>query len=154
MTDVLARAQKSQAHQESARLFRKVAQVLLDSEIPPEKVRDEVFKRVSREQVSELMDLSEALDKRYAHMRDFAPLVLRTLQFDSPRANNSVLDRSSGSTSISSARITSLNFRWKGSSGLTSSEHLLQKSTYHIPLNLGTFPGGKGMLFDYTLLQT
>jgi TnpA family transposase len=83
---------------------KKVAQVLLDSEIPPEKVREEVFKRVPREQVSQLVDLSEAMDKgettaffdildrRYAHMREFAPLVLRTLQFGSPRASNAVLE--------------------------------------------------------------
>lgn len=94
----------SQAHQESARLFKKVAQVLLDPEIPEDQVRDEVFKQVPRERVSALVNLSEAmeqndaealfdiLDKRWPHLRDFAPRVLSTLSFGSPRANNTVLE--------------------------------------------------------------
>lgn len=78
--------------------------MLLDSAIPAEQVREEIFKLVPREQVSHLAKLSEELDKSettaffeildrcYTHMREFALVILRTLQFDSPRANNAVLE--------------------------------------------------------------
>ncbi len=96
--------QRQQAHQDSAKLFRTIGQILLDPEIPDEQVREAVFRATSRERVSRLVELGEELergevetlfallDRRYGHLREFAPLVLETLPLGSPRAANPVLE--------------------------------------------------------------
>jgi TnpA family transposase len=99
-----SRLDQAQAQTEGVRMLRTIAEVLLDPAIPPEAVRNEIFRRVPRERVSAAVEQAAALDtsqaeaffgelaERYPYIRSFAPLVLRTLSFASARAGNEVLE--------------------------------------------------------------
>ena len=106
-TDVeltLAKAEQVHVHAESVRMFRTLAAVLLDPAIPPERVRDEVSRRIPRERVNELVERAASfeqtetaaflacLDRRFPNLREFTPLVLDTLRFASGRAGSEVLE--------------------------------------------------------------
>lgn len=93
-----ARLQQAQVRLEGACLFRTVAQVLLDPQVPSESVRDEVFQRVPRERVRKAVERDLALeqsdaqsylaqvDTHFRYIRSFAPHVLETLRFGSTSA--------------------------------------------------------------------
>ena len=95
--------QQAQIQTQGARLLRTIAEVLLDPSIPPDAVRQEIFRRIPREQVSAALEQTSALEnseaealfqelrQRYSYIRSFAPQVLRTLSCGSPRAGNEVL---------------------------------------------------------------
>ncbi len=99
-----ARLKRAEAYAEGARLFRTLAQVLLDPEIPAEAVREEVFRRVGRDHIgsvftasagvaeSEVEEFFALLDSRFRYVRSFVPLVLATLRFGSPRSGNELLE--------------------------------------------------------------
>jgi len=99
-----AKLDQAQARLEGARLFRTIAEVLLDPAIPPAAVRDEVFRRVPRERVSAAVERDLALergeaeaylaqvDTHFRHLRAFGPPLLATLRFNSPRAGNELLE--------------------------------------------------------------
>jgi TnpA family transposase len=87
------KAAQVQAHADNARLFRAVAEILLDVSIPAEGVRDAVFRRVPPEELGRLVDKSRALDRgqteslvdllkdRFPYVRTFVPEILATLRF-------------------------------------------------------------------------
>lgn len=94
---------QAQATRTSARIFRKIALVLLDSRVPSPSVRDEIFQRLPRNRVRALTEQSQSLEEdeidlffallkgRYAWVRTFSRAVLQTLHFDAPRPKDSVL---------------------------------------------------------------
>ena len=89
-----ARLEHADAQAEGARLFREAAEVVLDSTIPADAVRAEVFRRVPLERLSELVrqgladerskaeQLLEILRERFPYVRSFAGTVLDTLTFE------------------------------------------------------------------------
>ena len=99
-----AKAARAQALAEGAQLFRTVGTILLDPDIPPEGVRDAVFRQIPRERVSAVVEDSAAADgtdadlfvatlgRHFRHIRSFAPPLLATLRFGSPRASNELVE--------------------------------------------------------------
>ncbi len=57
------KAAQAEAHADNARLFRAVAEILLDASIPADGVRDAVFRCVPAEELGRLIDKSKALDR-------------------------------------------------------------------------------------------
>ena len=98
-----AKLAQAEAYAEGARLFRRVAEVLLDEAVPPGAVRAAVFARVPREQLDvivaagtpaedgEIGLFCAALAGHFRQLRAVARPVLRTLRFGSPRADNPLL---------------------------------------------------------------
>jgi TnpA family transposase len=97
------KAAQVDAYGDNARLFRAVAEVILDVSIPAEAVRDAVFRCVPREELGRLVDTSKALDSgvteslvdllkdRFPYIRTFVPDVLATLCFAAVRDDDQLV---------------------------------------------------------------
>lgn len=98
-----AKAERADAQADSARLFRAVAEILLDASILAASVRDEVFRRVPKDQLGELVEKTRMLEEgevvsffallkdRFPYVRAFVPDILNTLRFTSGRSDNELL---------------------------------------------------------------
>lgn len=98
------KVQRATFLQESARHLRRVSDIVTDDAIPDGQVRAALFRYLPRERWTEQRSLYDAfergevdvlfslLQRRFTHVREFAPAVLATLRLDSPRAQNPLLD--------------------------------------------------------------
>lgn len=98
-----ATVERSKMHLRSARIFRRITQVLLDARVPSESLREEIFQRISRKQLKTLVEESHSLEEheaellfsllksRYAQVRAYTRVVLQTLRFASPHPDSPVL---------------------------------------------------------------
>lgn len=96
-------ADQAQTHLTSARIFRRITQVLLDTHVPSESIRQQIFQRIARERVRALVEGSRSLEEdetehffarlksHYPQVRGYTRLVLQTLRFASPDPENPVL---------------------------------------------------------------
>ncbi len=97
-------SEQAQTQLASARVFRKITQVLLDTSIPSEALRDAIFQRIPRNQIGALVAQSQSLDqseieaffallkRRYPQMRESTRLVFQTIQFRAARPQDPVLE--------------------------------------------------------------
>ncbi len=111
-----AKTARAQALAEGARLFRTVGAILLDPDIPPAGVRDAVFRQIPRERVVAVVEDSAAADgtdadlfvatlgRHFRHIRSFAPPMLATLRFGSPRAGNELVEALEALATMNTAR--------------------------------------------------
>lgn len=93
-TMVHHRAERLEAWNDSASAFCDIGEVLVDGKIPPAAVRDEVFRRVPRERICQLLsqarnrranetrDLLSALSHRTQKLRQLLPTVLAQLDLE------------------------------------------------------------------------
>ena len=71
------RVATAQAPNEKVRLFSRLGRLVLDPDIPDEQLRRRIFEEVA---------------SRYGHLRKFAPLVLRVLDFKSLKTDDPLID--------------------------------------------------------------
>ena len=99
------RVATAQATHEKVRLFSRLGRLVLDPDIPDEQLRRRIFEEVaSRELFAAAVEETEPLlrprdgsyldfvENRYGHLRKFAPLVLRVLDFKSLKTDDPLID--------------------------------------------------------------
>src|SRR2546426_5053014 len=98
-----AKAGQADVHVDSARVFRLVAEVLLDPSIPEEAVREAVFRKVPRDHLGVLVEKAKILElgpvetflsllkERFPYVRTFVPDMLATLRFEAPQADGQLM---------------------------------------------------------------
>ena len=99
------RVATAQASNEKVRLFSRLGRLVLDPDIPDEQLRRRIFEEVaSRELFAAAVEETEQLlrprdgsyldfgENRYGHLRKFAPLVLRVLDFKSLKTDDPLID--------------------------------------------------------------
>ena len=99
------RVATAQASNEKVRLFSRLGRLVLDPDIPDEQLRRRSFEEVaSRELFAAAVEETEQLlrprdgsyldfvENRYGHLRKFAPLVLRMLDFKSLKTDDPLID--------------------------------------------------------------
>ena len=99
------RVATAQATNEKVRLFSRLGRLVLDPDIPDEQLRRRIFEEVASRELfaargrgnraaspSARRSYLDFVENRYGHLRKFAPLVLRVLDFKSLKTDGPLID--------------------------------------------------------------